>query len=336
MLPFAELAQILTSHQTFVITTHVNSDGDSIGSALTMYRILKALKKEVSIINVSEVPHYLKFLDNENAIEIYDSNVHDDRIGSCEVFIALDFNRVGRMAKMAPSFALVKGLKICIDHHQDPEQVFDLYVCSTEQCATGHILYNFIEATNIVPLTYELAEPLYAAIMTDTGSFRFERTTPEVHYIAAKFLELGVNPTELYKKIYDQNPFGKMKLLGESLSNIELFGENGQLAVLVVTQKQLADTGTKEDDTDGFVNICMSIGSVQVALKFLELKQGFKVSLRSKGNIPVHTLAGMYGGGGHKNASGIRFKEGTVAAHKNEIINYALEFMKGYYIESAL
>ena len=336
MLQFAELAQLLQHHQTFVLTTHVNSDGDSIGSALAMYRILKTLGKQVSIINVSEIPHYLKFLDSDNVIEIYDAAMHNERIGGCEVFIALDFNRVGRMAKMAPAFSLVNGMKVCIDHHQDPEQVFDLYICSTEQCATGHILYNFISETNIVTLTYELAEPLYAAIMTDTGSFRFERTSPEVHYIAAKFLELGVNPTEIHRDIYDQNPFGKMKLLGEALSNIELFGECGELAVMVVTQKQLAETGMKEDDTDGFVNICMSIGSVQVGLKFLELKQGFKISLRSKGDIAVHTLAGKYGGGGHKNASGIRFKEGTVAEYKNEIINYALEFIKGYAHESNL
>ena len=165
--------------------------------------------------------------------------------------------------------------------------------------------------------------------MTDTGSFRFERTTPEVHLMAARCLEQGVNPTEMYRQIYDQNPFGKMTLLGQALSGIELYGDNGEIAVMTVTQQQLADTGMKEDDTDGFINICMSVGSVKMGVKFLELKQGFKISLRSKGEVPVHAFASQYGGGGHKNAAGIRFKEGNLFERKPDIVASALEFFKG-------
>ncbi len=326
---FQQLTELIQQNTSFVLTTHVNPDGDGIGSVLTMYRILKAHGKEVSIINISETPHYLRFLDKSNVIERFDLQIHPEKFASCDVFIALDFNTVDRMGKMSPVFASVKGKKICIDHHQNPQPVFDLYVCSIEYCATGHILYDYISKSKIVPFANEHAEPLYAAVMTDTGSFRFERTTPDVHRLAARCLEQGVNPTEMYRQIYDQNPFGKMTLLGHALSATELYGDNGEIAVMTVTQQQLADTGMREDDTDGFINICMSVGSVKMGVKFLELKQGFKISLRSKGEIPVHTFAAKYGGGGHKNAAGIRFKEGTMFERKKEIIESAIEFYKG-------
>jgi phosphoesterase RecJ-like protein len=330
---FQQLTEIIKNNSTFVLTTHVNPDGDGIGSVLTMYRILKAYNKEVSIINISETPHYLRFLDRDSVIEQFDAQIHPEKLASCDVFMALDFNTVDRMGKMAPVFSSIKGKKVCIDHHQNPQQVFDVYVCSIEYCATGHILYDYISKSNIVPFTNEYAEPLYAAVMTDTGSFRFERTTPEVHLMAAQCLEQGVNPTEVYRAIYDQNPFGKMTLLGQALSGIELYGDAGEIAVMTVTQNQLAESGMREDDTDGFINICMSVGCVKMGLKFLELKQGFKISLRSKGEIPVHAFASQYGGGGHKNAAGIRFREGNMFERKAEIIASALEFFKGVHHE---
>ncbi len=326
---FQQLTELIHKNSTFVLTTHVNPDGDGIGSVLTMYRILKAYNKEVSIINISETPHYLRFLDKDNVIQQFDPQIHPEKFAACDVFMALDFNTVDRMGKMSPVFSSIKGTKVCIDHHQNPQQVFDLYVCSIEYCATGHILYDYISKSAIVPFTNEYAQPLYAAVMTDTGSFRFERTTPEVHLMAARCLEQGVNPTEMYRQIYDQNPFGKMTLLGQALSGIELYGDNGEIAVMTVTQQQLADTGMKEDDTDGFINICMSVGSVKMGVKFLELKQGFKISLRSKGEVPVHAFASQYGGGGHKNAAGIRFKEGNLFERKPDIVASALEFFKG-------
>ena len=326
---FQQLTDIINQNSSFVLTTHVNPDGDGIGSALTMYRILKACKKDVVIINISETPHYLRFLDRDNVIEQFDAQVHPEKFAACDVFMALDFNTVDRMGKMSPVFSSIKGKKVCIDHHQNPQQVFDVFVCSIEHCATGHILYDYISTSNIVPFTNEYAEPLYAAVMTDTGSFRFERTTAEVHLMAARCLEQGVNPTEVYRAIYDQNPFGKMTLLGHALSSTELYGDNGEVAIMTVTQQQLAETGMREDDTDGFINICMSVGSVMMGVKFLELKNGFKISLRSKGEIPVHTFAAKYGGGGHKNAAGIRFREGNMFERKAEIIESALEFFKG-------
>jgi phosphoesterase RecJ-like protein len=324
------LLEIIHRHDSFVLTTHVNPDGDAIGSVLALQRIIAALKKSVRIIIYSEVPHYLRFLDCENVIEKYSSGTHDPVIRSAQVFIGLDFNRFDRLVKMADVIKSCLCLKVCIDHHQDPERAFDHYLTDTEWCATGHFIYRFIKETGVTPLTYALAEPLYAAIMTDTGSFRFERTSPEVHRIAAHLLEAGVKPIEIHQKIYDQNHAGKLNLLGSVLSSITFADEKKQIGIMELSQAQLREADTHEDDTEGFINMMMSITSIRLGLKFLELPNGFKVSLRSKADLPVHLFAGQFGGGGHRNAAGIRFRDSSLSEMKPVVISSAIQFLKDF------
>lgn len=326
MQPYSELLALLGSHNSFLITTHVNPDGDAIGSEMAMYHFLTSAGKSVRVVNISKTPYYLEFLDEGKVIEHFNEAVHAAAFADAEVLIALDFNRVGRLARMGQLFAQSAAKKICIDHHQDPETLFDLIITSTQHCATGHILYDIFEAAGYA-YGYATALQLYAAIMTDTGSFRFERTTPAVHRIAARLLELGVVPQEVHLKIYDTSREGKIRLLGEALSSVTLFGSQRQLGVMSLSRETLLNSGTDESDTDGFINIMMSIDSVLVGLKFLELEEGFKVSLRSKGDIPVHKLAALWGGGGHKNAAGIRIRNRGLAAMQEEIIARALTFI---------
>jgi phosphoesterase RecJ-like protein len=217
---------------------------------------------------------------------------------------------------------------ICIDHHQDPENFTNNYFNGIEYCATGHIIYNFIKETKIIEFDYKLALPLYSAIMTDTGSFRFDRTSPEVHQIAAHLVELGVVPIEVHSKIYDQNSAGKLKLLGDALQSLKLYGENEEVAVMILYRNDFLKNKTSENDTEGFINLCMSIKSVNIALKFLEVGEGFKVSLRSKGSIPVHHLAAEFGGGGHQNAAGIIIRDKIMEDLIPIIIQKALEYAK--------
>ncbi|RPI76511.1 MAG: bifunctional oligoribonuclease/PAP phosphatase NrnA [Ignavibacteriales bacterium] len=326
MVDFLLLEKIIRENNYFLLTTHVNPDADAIGAEVALYFLLKELGKDVCIVNHSQTPYNLQFLDTENRIEKYNPQVHSDLFDKSDILVALDFNRSDRMVSMAKSFNASGKTKICIDHHQDPENFADYYFLDAGYSATGHILFDFIKKTNIIKLSYKTAYPIYAAIMTDTGSFRFERTTPEIHRIAAELIELNVDPSDVFDKIYDQSLFSKMKLLGKALDSLTLYGEKKQIAYMVITKEMFRETGALESDTDGFVNFSLSVEFVKIGLMFIELNEGFKVSFRSKGLIPVHKLAGEFGGGGHLNAAGARIFKGTM----NDFISVILKRTEEY------
>lgn len=306
MIDFEKLKNIVLSNSSFLLTTHVNPDADAIGSETAFYHILKKLGKKVYIINHSATPYNLEFFNKENVIHKFDEVEHKNIFNLVDVLVALDFNRADRTVRMEDYFRSSTRLKICIDHHQDPENFVDHQFIDTESCATGQIIYNFIKHTKIVGLDFNIAEPIYAAIMTDTGSFRFDRTTSEVHTIIAELLKLGVHPEQVYDKLYDQSKFSKIKLLGRALNSITLLAAN-KLGYMIITQKDFDELGAIESDTENFVNYNLSIENVVLGIFFIQLKNGFKVSFRSKGNIPVNKLANEFGGGGHTNAAGARF-----------------------------
>jgi phosphoesterase RecJ-like protein len=326
MSKFSELESIIRNNSTFLITTHVNPDADAIGSEIAFTQILRKLGKTFHIINYSETPYYLEYLDSAKIIQKYSAELHNELLNSVDVIVALDLNKLNRTVKMEEIIRNSKAVKICIDHHQEPENFTSNYFNGNDFCATGHIIYNFIRETNIVDFDYTLAVPLYSAIMTDTGSFRFDRTTSEVHNIAAHLIELGVIPIEIHSQIYDQNSIGKLKLLGKALQSLKLYGEKEEVAVLIIRQDDFFQNNTSENDTEGFINLCMSIKSVKIALKFLEVTEGFKVSLRSKGSIPVHNLAAEFNGGGHQNAAGIRIRNKMMDEFIPVVIQKALSY----------
>jgi phosphoesterase RecJ-like protein len=330
MIDFNQLKNILLDNNSFLITTHVNPDADAIGSEIALYNILKSKGKRVRIINHSITPYNLLFLDKDNVIESYSEEKHRDVFNASDVLAAVDFNRSNRIVRMENGFLGSGSIKICIDHHQDYEDVFDNIFVDTSYSATGQIIYDLIRKTGITKLTYELAVPIYAAIMTDTGSFRFERTTPEIHQIAAELLEAGVNPGEVYDSIFDQSKFSKIKLFGRAVNSMKLFGENNEVSYMHLTRTDFDETTAYESDTDGFVNVSLSVENVKLGILFLELREGFKVSFRSKGVIPVNLLAAEFGGGGHINAAGLRIRDGNLDQFISKILNRALDYVKQF------
>ena len=329
MMDFKKLADLITDkkNKSFLLTSHVNPDADAIGSEIAFYFLLKELGKKIKIINHSEIPYNLEFLDADSVIETYDEEKHKNIFNEVDVLVALDFNRSDRMVRMTRSFNDSNKLKICIDHHQEPEKFADHFFVDTDYSATGEIIYDFIIKTGIVKLNYEIAFPVYAAIMTDTGSFRFERTSPKIHNIAAHLLEIGVNPGDVYDKIYDQSKFSKIRLLGKALDSMKLQGKEEKIAYMILTQDDFKNTQAVESDTDGFVNFTLSIENVVLGLLFLELKQGFKVSFRSKGEIAANKLAAEYGGGGHVNAAGARMFNGNLKESIPQILRSAEKYL---------
>jgi phosphoesterase RecJ-like protein len=326
MIDFEKLKNIILNNSSFLLTTHVNPDADAIGSEVAFYYLLKKLGKKVFIINHNATPYNLEFFNKGNIIQRFDEEAHKDIFSQVDVLVALDFNRADRTVRMEKDFRSSKKLKICIDHHQDPENFVDYSFINTDYCATGHIIFDLINMTKIVDIDYEIAEAIYAAIMTDTGSFRFDRTTSEVHKIIAELLNVGVNPEEVYDKLYDQSKFSKIRLLGRALESLKLFANN-KIGFMVITQKDFEELGAIESETENFVNYNLSIENVVMGILFIELKNGFKVSFRSKGNIPVNKLAAEFEGGGHTNAAGARFHTSDMQKQIQIILNKAEQYI---------
>lgn len=327
MLKFDKLKEVIESNQKFIITTHVNPDADAIGSEIALYNILRKLNKSAAVINHSETPYNLEFMDTHNVIEKYNFDKHKNVFKETNVIFFLDLNQIDRVVSMEEISEASKNVKVCIDHHQDPQDFVDLAFIDTEYAATGEILFDFIKQTGIVELDYELAMPIYAAIMTDTGSFRFERTTSKTHYIAAELLEAGVVPYEVSDLLYDQMKPGKFRLLGEALKTLTV-SESGGVAYMTITQEALKRSGAVESDVDGFVGYCTAVKGVKIGLLFFELKNGFKISFRSKGNIPINKLALEFNGGGHFHAAGTRLYDKNLDEYLPKIVETAEKYYK--------
>ncbi|HWR00744.1 MAG TPA: bifunctional oligoribonuclease/PAP phosphatase NrnA [Chlorobaculum sp.] len=308
----------LLESRHIILTTHENSDGDGLGSEVALAVALRILGKEVSIFNPSEVPSNYLFLR-----DTFDIKVFRDRDEEClqEIFLAdllvvLDANLPDRLGRLWPHVEFAREMSrlriVCVDHHLQPDDFTDLTVCETYASSTGELVCDLIttmeELTGTALFTPDSASALYAAIMTDTGSFRFPKTTPYVYRIAGLLVEKGANPELVYDRIYNSLTPQALKLLGLSLSSIRII-ENGLVSWLFITQEMLIQTESKLFDTDLIVRYLLSVPTVKVAVLLIEMQDGrTKVSFRSRGRIFVNRLAGLYGGGGHMNAAGALLK----------------------------
>ncbi len=324
---YEEILQIISANNTFVITSHINPDGDAIGSELGLYRALIAAGKKARIINVSETPRELIFLDKYNSIEKYNPRKHNKIIADADVHFFLDLNQLSRTKAMQKTFDKYRKTRVCIDHHQAPENFADYLLLEPQIGSVGEIIFDFLEKTKLTEIDFDIAEPIYAAIMTDTGSFRYERTTPKTHKIAAKLLKTGIDPKHIYEMIYEQSTLSRMQILGKSLQTMRLYGD-GKVCAMEVRFKDISKYGGTEADIEGFVNYTLAVEGVRVGLLFFEFEKGFKVSYRSRGNIPVNKLAAEFGGGGHINAAGSRLEGKSLSALKNKVIKKAIEYLK--------
>ncbi len=327
MIDFTKLRSLLEQNKSFLLTTHVNPDADALGSALALYFVLRKLNKDVRIVNHSETPYNLHFLDPNNVIEKYEPSEHDKYFDEVDAIVVLDLNQANRIVSMEKKFTESDAMKICIDHHKDATEFVDYLFIDDNYAATAEIIFDLIEQTNIVELDKDIAVQIYAGIITDTGSFRYERTTARTHRIVSHLIEAGVNPETISDEIYYKNDFSKFKLLAQSLSTLSLYGE-GKIAYMLVTQKAIEDTGAIEADVDGFVSYCMSVKDVKIGLLFYELKDGFKISFRSKGDIPINKLAGEFGGGGHFHAGGTRLYNESLDEYIPKVLTTAEHYIK--------
>ena len=282
------------TRQRFLISSHARPDGDSIGSQLAMAYALRALGKDVTIVNHDPAPPPLLAFPGVPSIRVA------ERVdGEYDAAIVLECSELTRTG--------VEGLEryfvINVDHHPGNAEFGALNWFNGDAAACAEMVFDIVEALG-VPLSVEIATHIYVGILTDTGSFHYSSISPRTFDICRRLVEAGVDPPKVARSIFDSNSLGRLKLFGAVLSSIEL-EDSGRLAVVRVDRAMAASAGGNYEDTEGLINLPLTVRDIQAVVFFKELSEReYRVSMRSKGEIDVCSVAKRFGGGGHKNASG--------------------------------
>jgi phosphoesterase RecJ-like protein len=294
-----ELLQIrdaILARQRFLLTSHARPDGDSIGSQLAMAYALDALGKSVQLVNADPAPeHYNEFpgLDRIVIADTAGPEIHADAVIVME---CSDLSRTG-VAGLDGRFI------INIDHHSGNRMYGSLNWFDESAAACGEMVFDVIRSLG-VPLNFDIATHLYLAILTDTGSFHHSNITPRTFDICRQTVEAGVNPAAMARRVFDSNSFGKLKLIGALLDEMQLI-DDGRLAVLYMDDALLAACGCTHNDTEGVINLPLTAREIQAVVFFRVASSGdVRVSMRSKYDVDVRVVANEFGGGGHRNAAG--------------------------------
>jgi len=300
---------LLDTPSRVVITTHVKPDADALGSSLALATLLKKLGHDVQVISPSDYPDFLRWMEGDNEVLIYNENSAkriDLIIEAAQLIFCLDFSTLHRINTLGDSIRNSGAKKILIDHHLDPEDFADFKFWSTEAAATAELLYELIVDLDLKSLIDKsIAECLYAGIMTDTGSFKHNNTTQNVHRIVAELIEIGADVSRVAKLIYDTNTLDRIKFLGFALSERLIVLPEFNTAYMVITRADLVKFNSRTGDTEGFVNYALSIEGVKLAVLIIDKGELVKMSFRSVGDFSVNDFArNHFKGGGHKNAAG--------------------------------
>lgn len=302
--------QVISSPKKIVITTHHKPDADALGSSLGMANYLIKKGHEVKVITPSDYPSFLHWMKgNENVINFEDKSQQElakEFITKAEVIFCLDFSCLSRLQDMEDAVAASKAYKVNIDHHQDPKDFADFRYWSTDAAATCELVFELIvELEDKDLIDKEIADCLYAGIMTDTGGFRHPNTTKNVHLITAQLIEIGADNSKISRLIYDTNSINRLKFIGFAITRRLVIMEDLQTAYFSISKKDLRKYHSKTGDTEGLVNYALSLDGIKIAALFTEREDGVKISLRSTEDVAVNKFAAAhYDGGGHKNASG--------------------------------
>jgi phosphoesterase RecJ-like protein len=286
------------------LTSHVRPDCDALGSELGMAGVLEALHKSVVIVNAQETPPNLKFIDPEQRLNALGVDVKPNELEACEVLMVLDTSAWAQLGTMADIVRSTRAHKLILDHHIGEDDMGAELFKDTKAEATGRLV---LEAAHHlgVAITPQIARPLFAAIATDTGWFRFNSTTGVTLRSAAELVEAGASPGEIFNDLYEQDTLARLQLRGRILARTvtEL---DGRLAYTAALQEDFQATGALPSDTEDVINMTLAIAGTQVAVIFVEQPSGgFKLSFRSRTpSVDCSQLAKSFGGGGHKAAAG--------------------------------
>ncbi len=292
---FKEAFEKIKESNNIVLISHINPDGDALGSSLSMYPVLKRMGKKVTIFNATKpLPEYLDFLPNFN-------KVTDKLPKNFDLMISFDcgsFDRLGIEKKTA--------FLINFDHHISNTEYGDINIIDPNAASTSQVVYNFCKS-NGIDIDKESATCMYTALITDTGSFQYESVNDKVFEMAADMVRCGVEPAYVSKMLFQRDRLSRLRLLAKAYETIEMCCD-GRVAFVEVTREMMEITGAIKEDTDTIVNSVRAIAPVEIAAMLREDEDGIKISLRSKNYADVSKIAVKYGGGGHIRAAGATLK----------------------------
>jgi phosphoesterase RecJ-like protein len=304
-------AEIIRAHQRFLLVSHVRPDCDALGSELGMAGVLEALGKSVRIVNGQATPPNLAFIDPARRIGVIGQTVQPAQLADVEVLMILDTSAWAQLGPMSDFIRAFPGKKLVVDHHVSADDLGAEEFKNVQAEATGRLVVEAAEALGVA-LAPEIAAPLFAAVATDTGWFRFGSASAGTYRTAAKLIEAGASPAAIYRDLYEQDTLGRVKLRGLILGRVAT-DMNGRLAHTYVLKEDFQQTGSLPSDTEDVINMALAVKGTEVAVILVEQSGGgFKISFRSRSAVDCSRLAEQYGGGGHKAAAGA-FLPGTLA-----------------------
>lgn len=296
---------------SIILSTHENPDGDGLGSQVAFCEYLKSQGKECRILNCTGVPSIYKFLDPFGWLEVYDSERDESWLASCDLAVVFDLGDFHRLQAVGRDLMRHNVAIAAIDHHPQSgfeetggEPPYDHFLVDYSAPSTGTMVWQYLSKYWSKPITSTMAEALYTALVTDTGSFRYDNTNESAHRMAIEMLKAGVQPYKVHQRVYEQRERSQVRLLGVLTNNLN-YSEDGRIGWCVLTQDMLAGAEATRDDIDGFSDFIRTIKGVEVAVLLTEVEESqTKVNFRSKGTLAINDVAQKLGGGGHPFASG--------------------------------
>ncbi len=300
---FTAFDALVATKRDFVLTTHVNPDGDGLGSEVALALWLRALGKNATILNDGPIPDNFEYLAEHVPVETFTTQRAEEVFATAEVLVVLDMQNEERLGRLRPYLAR-PGLTVAIlDHHVGTPAFGTVHVVLPEKAATGELIYDLIRRTPGA-LTRPMADALYTALVTDTGSFRHSNTDPDVHSMAAALLALGVESAVIQSFIHRHRHMDRLRFVGHLLTNLKT-SDDGSVAWFEVTPELFARYDVDGTDTEGLVDFPRTVPGVEAVMLLTDLGDGrVKASLRSSGRIDVQGVARQFGGGGHRFAAG--------------------------------
>lgn len=310
-----------------MLVCHINPDGDAVGSQLALYHYLTSTGKNVEMISPNNLQEFLKWMEGVDKIRIYIKDRTGCRkiIADSDLIIMLDFNQSNRLGEAEEPVLASGAFKIIIDHHLDSNPFTDLIIADTTKCSTTELIHVLLTEINRgIFINRGYAEAVYVGIVTDTGNFEHGSYTGNTFRIIAELLDTGIDKERIFNLVFNNFTEGRMRLKGFALKDRMTILPEFRTAYIYLTRRDLKKFNYMKGDTEGFVNMPLSISDIDISVLFIE-KDGFvKLSFRSKGAFSVSAFAKKYfGGGGHKNAAGGEYFESL-----DNTIFYFLESLK--------
>jgi len=305
-----KIKKLITEGQDFLVTTHIDPDGDAIGSAFAFAFALESLGKKVTVYLNDQVPYRYEFLPGPR--------VHHNTIpsGSYDAVFVLDCGSLFRIGDGHENIAPVKHL-VNIDHHDTNDRFGTINLVDNTASSTGEIVYRLLKYLK-VNIDKNMAVNIYTAVFTDTGSLRYENTSLSAYRVCEEMVKAGANPSQIAMMVYESHPKERYLLLGEVLCTLATY--NGTVAMAHVTGDMFEKTGTTSEFVDGFVEFIKEIRGIEVAVLMREMNKDLcKISMRGKGTVDVAAICSMFGGGGHRNAAGCRI-QGTIEEARHKLL----------------